>query len=63
MNPNDIYVRTSTEDRTYEVAGGMLFGIDPAIEGKSFKVFTEPASVSTCFPPYPDMCQPPNLTD
>jgi hypothetical protein len=46
VNPNDIWVRTSTEDRTYQVAGGILYGIDASLDQQVFKVHNEPATVN-----------------
>ncbi|KIJ51212.1 hypothetical protein M422DRAFT_158528 [Sphaerobolus stellatus SS14] len=53
VDQTEIYVRTSTEDRTYQVAGGMLFGMDPSVDGKAFKVHNEPASIDSMVPSYP----------
>ena len=46
MDEKDIFIRTSTETRTFQVAGGVLVGMDPAMEGKQFPVTTQPAPVS-----------------
>ena len=45
VNTKDILVRTSTEDRTQQVAGGLLFGMDPETAKKSWPVFTQPSGV------------------
>ncbi|GJJ08539.1 hypothetical protein Clacol_002757 [Clathrus columnatus] len=34
----DVYVRTSTEDRTYQVAGALLYGMDETLSKKQFKI-------------------------
>lgn len=47
VNTEEIWVRTSTEDRTYQVAGGLLFGMDSSVNNEPFKVHNEPASVRT----------------
>jgi len=46
VNPTDIWVRTSTEDRTYQVAGGLLYGVDASVDQKVFKVHNQPAAVN-----------------
>jgi len=38
-------VRTSTEDRTMQVAGAMLAAMDPFVAGLPWPVYTQPASV------------------
>jgi len=45
VDPTEIWVRTSTEDRTLQVAGAMLAAMDPRASGKPWKVHTQPASV------------------
>lgn len=45
VNQNDILVRTSTEDRTIQVAGGVLFGMDPETATQTWKVVTQPSPV------------------
>lgn len=45
INEEDIYIRTSTETRTHQVAGGLLYGMDPATAGRTFKIHTQPANV------------------
>ena len=57
VDERDIYVRTSVADRTFQVASGFLFGMDPATAHKSWPVFTEPsvvrASICLVYLPYP----------
>lgn len=45
VNAKDIWVRTTTEDRTYQVAGGMLYGMDNSMDNQPFKVHNEPTPV------------------
>ncbi|KAF8484365.1 phosphoglycerate mutase-like protein [Gautieria morchelliformis] len=53
INAKDIWVRTTTEDRTYQVAGGMLYGMDNSVDNQPFKVHNEPASIDSLVPSYP----------
>ena len=46
VNEKDIYIRTSTETRTFQVASGFLTGMDSATSAKSFPVTTQPSPVS-----------------
>lgn len=46
VNEKDFFIRTSTSTRTFEVASGMLVGMDPGIVGKEFPVHTQPSNVS-----------------
>lgn len=46
VNTEDIHVRTTTEVRTHQVAGGILFGMDPATAEIPWPVYTQPGSVS-----------------
>lgn len=46
VNEHDIFIRTSTETRTFQVAGGLLTGMDPAMATKTFPVTTQPSAVS-----------------
>jgi 2-phosphoxylose phosphatase len=48
VNPDDIHVRTTTEVRTHQVAGAMLFGIDPTtgMSRRPWPVYTQPEGVS-----------------
>jgi hypothetical protein len=45
VDPTEIWVRTSTEDRTFQVAGAMLAAMQPCASGQPWKVHTQPASV------------------
>ena len=49
VNEEDIFIRTSVVDRTYQVAGGILTGMDPAMASKTFPVLTQPSAVSSFF--------------
>lgn len=53
VDPNEIWVRTSTEDRTMQVAGAMLAAMDPFIAGSPWPVYTQPASIDSLVPAYP----------
>lgn len=45
VNEKDIFIRTSTETRTFQVAGGMLVGMEPSMKNKQFPVVTQPGNV------------------
>jgi 2-phosphoxylose phosphatase len=45
VNEHELYIRTSTETRTFQVAGGMLYGMDPHTVKQPFKVHNQPANV------------------
>ena len=46
VNERDIFVRTSVETRTMQVAGGFVAGMDPDFISKAFPVTTQPSPVS-----------------
>jgi hypothetical protein len=46
ISPSRIYLRTSTADRTYQVAGGMLYGMDPKTKDIMWPAHVQPAGVS-----------------
>ncbi|THG96106.1 hypothetical protein EW145_g7840 [Phellinidium pouzarii] len=52
VNPNDILVRTSTEPRTFQVAGGLLYGMDASTATKTWKVVTQPSTIDSLPPDY-----------
>ncbi|KAI0920703.1 hypothetical protein AcV5_010377 [Taiwanofungus camphoratus] len=52
INEDDIYVRTSTETRTFQVAGGLLTGMDPDMATKTFPVTTQPSVIDSIPPSY-----------
>jgi len=52
IDENDIWIRTSTEDRTYQVAGGWLYGMKPSLDNVPFKVRNEPATIDSLVPSY-----------
>lgn len=58
MDPTEIWVRTSTEDRTLQVAGAMLAAMDPRVIGQPWKVHTQPASVRNPVAAEPKSPQP-----
>jgi hypothetical protein len=45
VNSEDIHVRATTEVRTHQVAGGILFGMDPTISKSPWPVYTQPEGV------------------
>ncbi|KAH9957830.1 histidine phosphatase superfamily [Russula dissimulans] len=53
VDPAEIWVRTSTEDRTMQVAGAMLAAMDPNVAGQPWTVYTQPASIDSLVPAYP----------
>ncbi|EJF61411.1 phosphoglycerate mutase-like protein [Dichomitus squalens LYAD-421 SS1] len=48
-----IFVRTSVETRTMQVAGGFVAGMDPAFASKTFPVTTQPSPIDSIPPNYP----------
>ncbi|EMD35002.1 hypothetical protein CERSUDRAFT_157771 [Gelatoporia subvermispora B] len=52
VNTKDIFVRTSTETRTFQTAGGMLVGMDPGMATKTFPVVTQPSPIDSIPPDY-----------
>ncbi|TCD60758.1 hypothetical protein EIP91_009551 [Steccherinum ochraceum] len=52
VNTKDFFVRTSTSTRTFEVASGMLVGMDPKVVGKTFPVHTQPSTIDDVTPSY-----------
>lgn len=46
VDDKHLYVRTSTETRTFQVAGGMLYGMDPNVRNNAFKVHNQPGNAS-----------------
>ncbi|KAI0698791.1 phosphoglycerate mutase-like protein [Earliella scabrosa] len=52
VTEKDIFIRTSTETRTFQVAGGLLSGMDPARAGKLFPVTTQPSPIDSIPPRY-----------
>jgi hypothetical protein len=47
VNQEDIYIRTSTEPRTFQVAGGMLFGMDQNTAKQDFAAHVQPGNVNS----------------
>ena len=56
VNEGDIFVRTSVETRTMQVAGGFIAGMDPAFVSKAFPVTTQPSPVSMAYSSQPKFC-------
>ncbi|KAI0758759.1 phosphoglycerate mutase-like protein [Fomes fomentarius] len=52
VTEKDIFIRTSTETRTFQVAGGLVVGMDPARAGKPFPVTTQPSPIDSIPPSY-----------
>ncbi|KIJ59604.1 hypothetical protein HYDPIDRAFT_33044 [Hydnomerulius pinastri MD-312] len=52
VNQEDIYVRTTTEVRTYQVAGGLLYGMDPSTVKQRWPVYTQPENIDSLVPNY-----------
>ncbi|OBZ74558.1 ER membrane protein complex subunit 1 [Grifola frondosa] len=52
VNEKDIFIRTSTETRTMQVAGGLLTGMDPAVASRTFPVTTQPSPIDSIPPSY-----------
>ncbi|EIN05099.1 phosphoglycerate mutase-like protein [Punctularia strigosozonata HHB-11173 SS5] len=54
VNQKDMYIRTSTEDRTQQVASGLLFGMDPNIvkSSKKWPLRTQPSNIDSLVPSY-----------
>ncbi|KAI0633152.1 phosphoglycerate mutase-like protein [Trametes polyzona] len=53
VNERDIFIRTSTETRTFQVAGGILVGMDPRMSTQTFPVTTQPSPIDSIPPSYP----------
>ncbi|KAL5520558.1 hypothetical protein ACEPAG_9782 [Sanghuangporus baumii] len=52
VDEDDILIRTSTEPRTKQVASGLLFGMDPSTDTKTWKVVTQPSPIDSIPPAY-----------
>lgn len=52
VNEKEIYIRTSTEPRTHQVAGAMLYGMDPDTAGKQWSVHMQPDIIDSLVPKY-----------
>ena len=50
VNQKDIFIRSSTSTRVFEVAGGLLTGMQSSMVNKSFPVHTQPSNVSIVIP-------------
>jgi hypothetical protein len=51
VDEKTLHVRTSTETRTFQVAGGVLYGMDKSMARRPFKVHTQPDNVRFPFCP------------
>ncbi|KAI0673249.1 phosphoglycerate mutase-like protein [Trametes maxima] len=52
VDERDIFVRTSTETRTFQVASGLLVGMDPGMSSRTFPVTTQPSPIDSIPPSY-----------
>ncbi|KZT03230.1 phosphoglycerate mutase-like protein [Laetiporus sulphureus 93-53] len=52
VNEHEIHIRTSTETRTFQVAGGLLVGMDREMATKTFPVTTQPSVIDSIPPDY-----------
>ncbi|KAI0071352.1 phosphoglycerate mutase-like protein [Panus rudis PR-1116 ss-1] len=52
VNQQDIFVRTSSETRTFQVAGGMLTGMDASFANKDFPVVNQASPIDSIPPSY-----------
>ncbi|KAF9223286.1 phosphoglycerate mutase-like protein [Gyrodon lividus] len=52
VNTADIYIRTSTEVRTHQVAGAILYGMDPSTVTQRWPVYTQPENIDSLVPSY-----------
>ncbi|KAI6098881.1 phosphoglycerate mutase-like protein, partial [Pisolithus croceorrhizus] len=52
VNEKEIYIRTSTEPRTHQVAGAILYGMDPDTAGKQWSVHMQPDIIDSLVPNY-----------
>ncbi|KAF9233181.1 phosphoglycerate mutase-like protein [Melanogaster broomeanus] len=52
VNTEDIYIRTSTETRTHQVAGAILYGMDPSTIKQQWPVYTQPGNIDSLVPNY-----------
>ncbi|KIP12191.1 hypothetical protein PHLGIDRAFT_62597 [Phlebiopsis gigantea 11061_1 CR5-6] len=53
VNEKDIFLRTSVETRTMQVASGLLVGMDKSMATKTFPVTTQPSPIDSIPPNYP----------
>ncbi|KAH0835629.1 phosphoglycerate mutase-like protein [Lanmaoa asiatica] len=52
VDPQDIHIRTSTEVRTHQVAGAILYGMDPSTIGRRWPIYTQPQNIDSLVPNY-----------
>ncbi|KAI6142938.1 histidine phosphatase superfamily [Pisolithus tinctorius] len=52
VSEKEIYVRTSTEPRTQQVAGAMLYGMDPNTASKQWPMYIQPDIIDPLVPNY-----------
>jgi hypothetical protein len=61
VDPTEILVRTSTEDRALQTAGAVLAAMDPCVSGQPWNVYTQPTSVRNAV--NPSRLRPSQTTD
>ncbi|KAN0078177.1 Histidine phosphatase superfamily [Tylopilus felleus] len=52
VDPRDIEFRTTTEVRTHQVAGAILYGMDPSTVGRRWPIYTQPENIDSLVPNY-----------
>lgn len=52
VNEKDVYFRTSNSDRTYQVAGGLIAGMNGWTSWGNFPVHTQPSNIDDIVPNY-----------
>ena len=52
INEKDVYFRTSNSDRTYQVSGGLIAGMDGHTSPGNFPVHTQPSNMDDTVPNY-----------
>ncbi|KAH7923012.1 phosphoglycerate mutase-like protein [Leucogyrophana mollusca] len=52
VSEEDIYIRTTTEVRTHQVAGGFLYGMDSSTVNNKWPVYTQPENIDDLVPNY-----------
>ncbi|KZS89478.1 phosphoglycerate mutase-like protein [Sistotremastrum niveocremeum HHB9708] len=52
VTPENIHIRTSNEDRTYQVAGALLYGMDTSTKDVLWPVYVQPSNIDSLVPSY-----------
>ncbi|KZT33072.1 phosphoglycerate mutase-like protein [Sistotremastrum suecicum HHB10207 ss-3] len=52
VTPENIHIRTSNEDRTYQVAGALLYGMDTSTKDILWPVYVQPSNIDSLVPSY-----------